>query len=154
VPGKVLAEDVVKLSEAKTVQGAKVKIAVKNDKVKVNNAKVVATDIQCSNGVIHVINRVILPPQDAVSRAKAVEMIETAVHRGSHLYNTGHAASFADLYVTTAKQLVAMSPSPMPEEMHEHLRRVADRSGHIECDKSRAWTMRFALDRAYASLDQ
>ena len=61
VAGKVTAEDVVKLSEATTVQGQKVDIAVKDGKVFVNNAQVIATDVLASNGVIHVIDSVILP---------------------------------------------------------------------------------------------
>lgn len=61
VPAKVTSKEVVKLSEAKTAQGSKVKIAVKDGKVMVNNAKVVKTDIPCKNGVIHVIDTVILP---------------------------------------------------------------------------------------------
>lgn len=61
VSGKVMAADVVKLTEAKTVQGGKVKIEVKNGKVKVDGANVVKTDIAASNGVIHVIDAVILP---------------------------------------------------------------------------------------------
>ena len=64
VPGKVLAKDVVKLEEAKSVQGSKVKITVKDGNVKINDAKVIATDIGASNGVIHVINQVILPPEN------------------------------------------------------------------------------------------
>lgn len=61
VPGKVMAKDVVKLSMAKTVQGSTVKIEVNDGKVKVGGANVVKTDIGCSNGVIHVIDAVILP---------------------------------------------------------------------------------------------
>ena len=61
VSGKVLASDVVGLKEAKTVQGGKVKIAVIGDKVKIDDATVVKTDIVTSNGVIHVIDSVILP---------------------------------------------------------------------------------------------
>jgi uncharacterized surface protein with fasciclin (FAS1) repeats len=61
VAGKVMAADVVKLEEAKTVEGSKVKIVVKDGKVKVNDANVVKTDIVCKNGVIHVIDAVILP---------------------------------------------------------------------------------------------
>ncbi|MCL4194416.1 MAG: fasciclin domain-containing protein [Thermoguttaceae bacterium] len=61
VAGKVMAADVVKLSEAKTVQGSKVKISVNEGKVKVDDANVVKTDITASNGVIHVIDAVILP---------------------------------------------------------------------------------------------
>lgn len=61
VPGKVMAADVVKLKEAKTVQGSSVKISVTDGKVYVDKANVVKTDIVTSNGVIHVIDSVILP---------------------------------------------------------------------------------------------
>ncbi len=61
VPGKVKAKDVVKLSSAKTVNGQSVGIQVSNGSVKVDNATVVATDVKASNGVIHVIDNVILP---------------------------------------------------------------------------------------------
>ena len=64
VPGKVLAADVVNLDSAKTVQGGEIAIAVEGDAVKVNEANVTATDIECSNGVIHVIDAVILPKSE------------------------------------------------------------------------------------------
>jgi uncharacterized surface protein with fasciclin (FAS1) repeats len=61
VPGTVLAADVVKLESATTVNGQPVTITVNDKTVMVNEAKVIATDIICSNGVIHVIDQVILP---------------------------------------------------------------------------------------------
>ena len=61
VPGKVMAKDVVKLTEAKTAEGSKVKIKVNDGAVMVNKAKVVKTDVNCLNGVIHVIDTVIIP---------------------------------------------------------------------------------------------
>jgi uncharacterized surface protein with fasciclin (FAS1) repeats len=64
VPGKVLAADVVKLDSATTVQGQAVKIAAQDGKVTVNGATVTKTDIVCRNGVIHVIDAVLLPPED------------------------------------------------------------------------------------------
>lgn len=60
VAGKVMAADVVKLKSAKTVQGSNVTIDATKG-VKVDGANVVKTDIACSNGVIHVIDSVILP---------------------------------------------------------------------------------------------
>lgn len=60
VSGRVFSEDVVKLSEAKTLQGSPVKVSTAGG-VKINNAKVVKTDINATNGVIHVIDTVILP---------------------------------------------------------------------------------------------
>jgi len=61
VAGKVMAADVVKLKTAKTVQGSTVDISTMGGKVKVDNANVVKTDIAASNGVIHVIDTVIMP---------------------------------------------------------------------------------------------
>jgi uncharacterized surface protein with fasciclin (FAS1) repeats len=62
VSGKVPASDVVKLTSAKTVQGSDVKITVKNGEVFLNdNVKVVTTDILATNGIIHVIDTVLMP---------------------------------------------------------------------------------------------
>jgi uncharacterized surface protein with fasciclin (FAS1) repeats len=62
VPGSVKAEDVVKLKTATSVEGSPLAITVSSDGVKIEEAKVTATDIMCSNGVVHVIDTVILPP--------------------------------------------------------------------------------------------
>ncbi len=61
VSGKVMAADVVKLKSAKTVNGQSATIKVTDGTVMVDNAKVTKTDIICTNGVIHVIDAVILP---------------------------------------------------------------------------------------------
>ena len=61
VPGKVMAADVLKVKEAKTVQGGSLKVNASGGKVMVDNANVVKTDIAASNGVIHVIDTVVLP---------------------------------------------------------------------------------------------
>ena len=73
VPGKVMAKDVVKLSTAKTVQGSAVGIRVKDGKVYIDNAQVLAPDVEASNGVVHVIDSVILPK----------DIVDTAVGAGS-----------------------------------------------------------------------
>lgn len=62
VPGKVTAEQVVKLDSAKTVNGEKLAIAADHGKVQINEIDVVKADIMASNGVIHVVDEVILPP--------------------------------------------------------------------------------------------
>lgn len=64
IPGKAMAADVVKLDAktVKTVQGGGIQVSVNGGTVMVNDAQVIKTDIACSNGVIHVIDTVILPP--------------------------------------------------------------------------------------------
>lgn len=61
VAGKVMAKDVVKLKSAKTVQGSSAKISLRGGKVMIDAANVATTDIMASNGVIHVIDSVIMP---------------------------------------------------------------------------------------------
>ena len=63
VPGKVMAADVAGIDEAETVNGKMIDVKVDGSSVKVNDATVTAADIAASNGVIHVIDTVILPPE-------------------------------------------------------------------------------------------
>jgi len=82
VAGSVKAADVVKLTSAKTVEGTEVKIKVDGANVMVNDAKVTKTDIESSNGVIHVIDTVIMPaammgPKDIVDTAVAAGSFKT-----------------------------------------------------------------------------
>jgi uncharacterized surface protein with fasciclin (FAS1) repeats len=62
VSGKVVAADVVKLSSARTLEGKRVRIKVAGTNVFVNTAKVTKPNVMASNGVIHVVNRVLIPP--------------------------------------------------------------------------------------------
>jgi len=61
VAGKVMAKDVVKLHNAKTVNGQELSVSAEAGAVMIDNAKVVKADILCTNGVIHVIDAVIMP---------------------------------------------------------------------------------------------
>jgi uncharacterized surface protein with fasciclin (FAS1) repeats len=64
ISGKVMAADVVKMDSSKTVQGQPLSILAKGGKVTIDGANVLKTDIVCSNGVIHVIDAVLMPPND------------------------------------------------------------------------------------------
>jgi uncharacterized surface protein with fasciclin (FAS1) repeats len=75
VPGSVAASEVVNLATATTLNGQRLDITTNADGVMIDNARVIATDITCSNGVIHVIDSVILPKQE--------NLLETAVSAGS-----------------------------------------------------------------------
>jgi uncharacterized surface protein with fasciclin (FAS1) repeats len=62
VPGAVTSRQVTNLKEAKTVNGSMLQVSARDGKVMINNADVVKPDIETSNGVIHVIDAVLLPP--------------------------------------------------------------------------------------------
>jgi uncharacterized surface protein with fasciclin (FAS1) repeats len=76
VSGKVMAEDVTMLESAKTVLGESVSIKEDMGKVNINDAKVILPDVESSNGVIHVIDSVLLPPE------KLSDIIDTAIADG------------------------------------------------------------------------
>ncbi|MBK7874973.1 MAG: fasciclin domain-containing protein [Planctomycetes bacterium] len=73
VPGNVAAKDVVKLASATTLNGQRVDVRVVEGGVRIDDANVVKTDITCSNGVIHVIDRVLVP-----QTANVVQLAEKA----------------------------------------------------------------------------
>lgn len=90
VPGKVTAEQVVKLNGATTAQGQRVDIAVADDKVMVDKATIVKTDIVCDNGVIHVIDAVILP------ESRNIPEVSTAAKSFGTLLAAAKAAGLVD----------------------------------------------------------
>lgn len=87
VPGKVMADQAVKLNSANTVNGQAISLSASDAGLAVDTAKVVSADIDCSNGVIHVIDSVILPKAEAASSASFEEppqdIVATAAAAGS-----------------------------------------------------------------------
>ena len=82
VSGKVMAADVTALTSATTVLGKDVTVKVDMGNVYINDAQVVITDIATSNGVIHVINAVLLPPADEASMEEKNTIVDIAVADG------------------------------------------------------------------------
>jgi len=84
IPGNVKSTDVVKLKEAASAMGEKIKITVKGESVMFNESKLVKADIGCSNGVIHVIDAVLIPGQnEGTHTSKKKDIVDTAVEAGS-----------------------------------------------------------------------
>ncbi|WP_339733371.1 fasciclin domain-containing protein [uncultured Gimesia sp.] len=152
VAGRVYSEDALAAGKAKTLQGKKVKISVLNGVAKVNGAKLIATDIDASNGVIHVIDSVLIPPDDKkISASEACEKIKHTVTRGSNLYNCGHYGETTMLYKKTM-QTMLNSVDNMPEEIRVNMKRALTHSGKMHCASQQAWTLRHALDHAYMKM--
>ncbi len=80
VSGRVPAEKALKLTNAKTLNGQQIDLVVKNGGLTIDGAKVVKTDIECSNGVIHIIDSVILPSdKNIVATAQAAGTFKTLI---------------------------------------------------------------------------
>lgn len=161
VSGKILAGDVLNVGEATTVQGEKAPIGLT-----IGGANIVATDIQCTNGVIHVIDKVILPPSMQKKSASVtpangpmigqatgpVEMIKAAIVTGSDLYNSGHHGECANLYVKTMVDLSNHSAMDSKPQLRNHLMSVMNKASETHSDDARAWMLRRGLDAAYTQV--
>lgn len=152
VAGRVYSEDALKAKVAKTLQGSTLSITVQDGKARVNNANLVATDIDATNGVIHVIDSVILPPESKkLSAVEARLLIQGAIAQGAPTYNAGHHEACAQLYMTTASNLVS-NYGELPSQVVSNLKHVMTQAQHSTCPTDKAWTLRRGLDQAYVSM--
>ena len=147
VSGDVRAKQVVNLKDAQTVNGQRVEIST-DDGVKINQANVIKTDIVCSNGVIHVIDQVLLPPEKSIGATEARRMIRQAVNQGVPLFNAGHAEACAKVYMSTMREMLVYGDQ-MPTEIVNRMRRDVSHAQHTDCAIKRAWTLRHGLDHVY-----
>lgn len=153
VAGKVAAKQVVGLKGARTLNGQRVDIFVSGGSVAVDKANVVKTDIECSNGIIHVIDSVLLPPAEKkVSSVEASQMILGAIAQGAPTYNAGHHQACAQLYMTTASSLVN-NYGDLPPQVVANLKYVITQAQHSTCPTDQAWALRKGLDQAYVSMN-
>jgi len=137
----------------KTLQGHSLTIKTPGS-FKVNGANVVASDIAASNGVIHVIDNVLLPPETKLTpKEGASEVIELAIKRGVPLFNAGQPSACAAIYEVAVESLLKSHSKALAGEDRSVLRDALSkaRSGD-ENSTEQAWTLRRALDTVYSSL--
>jgi uncharacterized surface protein with fasciclin (FAS1) repeats len=152
VSGRVYSEDALAAERAETLQGSEVEIRATGSGAKVNNATLIATDVDASNGVIHIIDRVLLPGEGrSVDAAEGCQMIKDAVSRGAPMFNAGHHGECAQLYMDTMREMVQYG-GEMPEHLITNLKQVMTRAEHTSCPTQRAWTLRHGLDHAYLQM--
>ena len=152
VPGRVYSPDALKAGSAKTLQGDAIRIGITGGAATVNGAKLVATDLDASNGVIHVIDSVLLPVDNKQGSVDPRRMIETAINQGAPLYNGGHAGECAKVYMSTVQTLISSQGHAMSASTMHTLQRALTSAEHTSCVDSQAWTLRHALDSAYNSM--
>jgi len=161
VPGKVMASDVSDGLIAETLRGAEVSFSVSDGKVMINDAEIVATDIETSNGVIHVIDSVILPPEDIVDVAvgagsfntlvaavEAAGLEETLRSKGPFTVFAPTDEAFAKLPEGTVEALLA-DPQALADILLYHVVpgkvMAADVSDGLEAETAQGSTVSFAI---------
>jgi uncharacterized surface protein with fasciclin (FAS1) repeats len=167
VPGRVTAAQVVELDEATTVNGADVRIRTRNGGVRINESNVVSTDLLATNGVIHVIDQVLLPPELMEDRAEAraqdrtrndrgmdvrgtraaAEILLLAIDRGVPLFNAGSPEATSAIYEVAARSVLA-GGFGLPADVERALEEGLREGRHAHDARERAWAYRDGLDAA------
>lgn len=148
VQGKVLSSDLLKASSAATLAGPSVSFGLR-----VGNANVIQADVVCSNGVIHVIDAVLLPPAEAPRTAMAAhggsagDAIRAAIDVGAPAYNRGDIEGCASIYTDTARRMLATDGTL--GEMHALELADVLATRHDSAD-AQAWALRRTFDRVLA----
>jgi len=149
----VIADDIsFSGQQAKTLQGGNVDIRPSGN-VRVDDAEVLLADVRATNGVIHVIDRVLLPdlPEPTPVR-KAMGVIELAIERGVPLFNAGKPEACAAIYEVAARSLLDGYKDALDEKARERLEKAITNIREDHRASQQAWILRYALDDVYNSL--
>lgn len=160
IPSSVRRSEMPALGAARTLAGATtVTFALRDGAVTASGAKIVSADIQASNGVIHTIDRVLIPESkpeqsagmSAVDPARVASIIELAIERGAPMFNEGEKAACAAIYEVAVTSIITLGKSAVDADGMQALKKAL-RDAAAEKDPSeRAWIYRRAMDKVYAA---
>lgn len=155
VPGRLRGVDAVAARSAASVEGSALAFAIDDGRLRVNDARVTDNDIEATNGVVHVIDRVLIPADFTLSARvlDPVGLIELAIERGVPEFNNGDAKACAAIYELTAQSLVALGGDAVTAPTRTLLREALGRAAATHDDRRAAWILRDALDHAADSME-
>lgn len=146
IPGRVYSEKVLESKALKTLQGSLATVSLKDGSPRIQQAKILKTDIDATNGVIHVIDSVIIPPP---ANTNTQRKLTEAIAEGVPLFNAGHHAECAAIYRNAMNELMSTS---LPNTMKQHMSNVIKKADNTQCVTEKAWVLRRGIDQMYEQL--
>lgn len=155
VSGRQSATSLVTAGTADTIAGPSWEARLEGGQLRVGTARVTANDLTASNGIVHVIDSVLIPEESPVAGSDperaALGVLVLAIERGVPLFNAGQPAACAAIYEVAARSLVER-PGSLPESALSPLRGALSRIGALGDPSERAWVLRAGLDGAISVL--
>ncbi|MEL6821805.1 MAG: fasciclin domain-containing protein [Calditrichota bacterium] len=151
VGGRVYSDAVLQKGSLRTVAGLRVNAALTDGQLMINQSSVISGDIQAANGVIHVIDEVLIPDERISALQPAIEYIELAIDRGVPLYNHGQQRACAAVYEVAAEGLLQWQG--LPAEVSPVLQKALAKARSAHNSSNKAWTLRYGLDEAYSIMN-
>jgi len=147
VAAEVPAATALTLDKAEALNGKTIILTRRDGSLFLNDSKVIKTDIKTSNGIIHVIDTVLIPKSMVASKhSVAVQLVNKAIMKGVPLYNQDNHAACAAVYEMAAEALMLMPEGTMTSEQQQILQMAMRevRGSHNPTDN--AWALRRAFD--------
>ena len=160
IPSRIRRSDMIAQRSARTLLGRDaVSFSLVDGNISVSGTGIIAADIEASNGVIHIIDRVIVPSPSAardtsaegktVSASSVSGLVELAIERGAPIFNDGEPEACAAIYEVTITAILDLAAQAVGNDAVERLR-LALAEGQSEKDATKkAWIFRRAMDRVY-----
>ena len=152
VSGRVYSSDAVKAERASTLLGPQVSVSLSAAGAKVNDAKLVKVDIEAANGVIHVVDSVLIPKQNTPTAVQA--MIRDAIAQGAPVFNSGHHQRCCEIYTSTMNTIVSSGISGASEHDMNQIRGYMTSANQHHSSADRAWALRRGLEAVYTRMGQ
>ncbi len=150
IAGQVTLAKALELREGTTLQGSRIPVRFENGRVRIGSANLVTADIQASNGIIHVIDQVLIPATPEAAAPGPAGLIQLAIERGVPLFNKGDVAACAALYEITCEALQMMDG--VAEASRKDLAEVLKAARSESSARTQAWILRDGMDRALVRL--
>lgn len=146
VPGRFAANDLVGLDSIETLAGTTLELGGLRGRLLVGEAAVETADLDAANGIVHVIDRVLVPP----AAVDPLEMLlDNAVRRGAPLFNDGSPDACAAIYATALDAIALGGGFDLGPELTKNLRARLDEIEAMSSGRDRAWAYRRIIDTLY-----
>ena len=152
IAGRVTLAKALDARGAPSLQGSKIPFQFVDGRVLVGKAALLKADIEASNGLIHVIDQVLVPETTPSRPLEPSELIQLAIKRGVPIFNDDKEAECAAIYEITVEALRAMEC--VPEKSRSTLTKAISEARAEDSARKRAWILREALDSTWLSLTQ
>lgn len=152
IPGQIPLAKALDAREAASLHGSKISFQFKDGRILVGNATLLQADISASNGMLHVIDQVLIPPSKSNEPLTPSQLVELAIERGVPVFNDGDFEGCAAIYEVTVEALRTMES--IPKSSRKILLKALTEAREEKSPQDQAWILRKAIDKTWANLNQ
>jgi uncharacterized surface protein with fasciclin (FAS1) repeats len=150
ISGRVYANDAVKAGQAKTLLGRTVDVNLSAEGIQINDASVVAKNIDTTNGVIHVIDSVLIPT--SMTPRSAISYLDNAINQGAPVFNAGNHGDCCRIYMDAMGTIMSTGIENADQHTMSMVQSTLTNARNTHNMTDRAWVLRRGIDSLYVRL--